>query len=457
MKLDKLPIEILYGICDALHSSEPGFPSSIDENSCNLKALRLVSRYFRDVPVAALFKTILFHPHPERWSMLANVANAPELAEHVRHLEVVNIEVLSCVHPLDDWTQCFYLPYRGDYDILAYPRHGIGSTYARSFDGSNGSADTEDIVEKHYRKYRYWADGGREMELLLRAGSVPLFDLHKLPNLRAITTLDRPNIVKIPVREWSERGAPVAQPGNIVFVDRYDIDSGARNTNKVEPVHLEYAIGAVRQSTAALPSLVLHHSCEVMRMWPNSPSLSHLRRLVIARPYRGLSENKWSDRTGKIIIHQDISIRRNDLATWVKELPSLHTLEITQSTYDHELLNLLHFLKGRKYPNLKVLYLKRVLSFATDLRQFIFAHMDNLESLTIDTPAIFTSEWETLKEEIEHKAPASCRLQLTGSFKPSMSRRNQERMIPAWWDRFPCAQVWWDRFHEHMIEETTAG
>ena len=447
MKLDKLPMEVLYGICDALHSSQPGFPNSISDDSCNLKALRLVSRYFRDVPVAGIFKTILLRPHPERWSMLANIANTPFLAKHVKYLEVANIDVLSLVYSFDHWTRCFYAPDVGDFDILAYPRHGIGSTYAKSFDGSYGSADTDDIAEKHYRRFRYWVDGGSDMERLLRLGSVPLVDLHKLPNLKAMTTLDSRNIVSVPVRQWSNRGVPVTQPGKIVFIDRYEIDSTDRHLNSVETVHLEYAIGAIRQSTAALPSLILHHSCEVIRMWPNSPSSLHLRKLVIARPFQGVSRNTSYDRIESNVIYQDNAIRGNDLATWVKELPSLHTLEITQSTDDHELLNLLHLLREQKYPNLKVLYLKRVLSRATDLRQFVFAHIYDLESLTIDTPAVFTSEWDILKENIKSAAPPSCNLQLTKSFKPRVSRHNQERKI----------QAWWDRFHERMTEDTTAG
>ena len=394
---------------------------------------------------------MLLRPHPERWSMLANIANTPDLAKHVKYIEVADIDVLSLIHSLDHWTRCFYSPRVGDYKILAYPRHGIGSTYARSFDGSNGSADTEDIVEKHYRKYRYWVDGGREMERLLRASSVPLIDLGKLPNLRAMTTLDPRNIVSVPIREWSNRGEPVAQPGNIVFVDRHEIDSTGRyhQLGRIEasPEHLEYAIGAIHQSTAALPSLILHQSCEVIRMWPNSPSLPHLRRSVIARPYQGVSENERTDRSRINVVHQDTIIRRNDLATWVKELPSLHTLEITQSTNDHELLNLLHLIRNQRYPNLKKLYLKRVLGFAVDLRQFVFAHMDGLESLTIDTPAVLTSQWEVLKEDIINAAPVSCHLQLTGSFKPRVSRHNQARKI----------EVWWADFYERLIEDTVTG
>ena len=393
---------------------------------------------------------MLLRPHPERWSMLAIIANNPGLAKHVKYLEIAEIDVLSWVHSLDHWNRCFYSPRVGDYEILAYPRHGIGSTYAMSFDGSNGSADTEDIVEKHYRKYRYWVDGGRDMEGLLRAGSVPLIDLRKLTNLRAMTTLDPRNIVSVPVREWSNRGSPVAQPGNIVFVDRYEIDSSVRynlrDRRVAQPEHLEYAIGAIHQSTAALPSLILHHSCEVIRMWPNSPCLTHLRKLVIARPYQGVSENEKHDRSGRNVIHRGETIKRNDLATWVKQLPSLHTLDIAQRTDDHELLNLVHLLGVQRYPNLRVLSLQRVLTFATDLRRFVFAHIDDLESLTIDTPAVFLSEWKVPKEETIGKAPASCHLQLTESFRPRVSRRNRDRKI----------QMWWATFHERMIEDTVA-
>ena len=284
------------------------------------------------------------------------------------------------------------------------------------------------------------------MERHLRLGSVPLVNLHKLPNLRAMTTVDPRNIVCVPIRMWRNPGIPVAQPRNMVFIDRYEIGTTARYLPKVEPLHLEFAIGAIRQSTAALLSLILHHSCEVIRMWPSSPSLPHLRKLVIARPYQGVSRNTKHDRTGRNIVHQARSIRRNDLATWVKELPSLHTLEITQSTDDGELLNLLYWLKNNKYPNLKELYLKRVLCFAADLRQFIFAHMDDLESLTHDTPAVFTPAWETLKENIVQTASASCHLQLTGSPKPRVSRHNQDRKIRAWWDTF----------EQRMIHDTIA-
>ena len=72
--------------------------------------------------------------------------------------------------------------------------------------------------------------------------------------------------------------------------------------------------------------------------------------------------------------------------------------------------------------------------------------MDDLESLTIDTPAIFTPDWEMLKENIVETAPASCHLQLTGSFKPRVSRHNQDRKI----------RVWWDTFHQRMIHDTIA-
>ena len=214
--------------------------------------------------------------------MLANNVDNPGLSKHVKYLEVANIDVLSWFHPLDHWSRCYYAPDVGDFDILACPRQGIGSTYAKSFDGTYGSANTEDIPGKHYRKYRYWIDGGKDMESHLRLGSVPLVDLHKLPNLRAMTTVDPRNILSVPIRMWRNPGIPVAQTGNMVFIDRYEIGTTARYLPKVEPVHLEFALGAIRQSTAALPSLILHHSCEVVRMWPNSPSLPHLRKLVIA-------------------------------------------------------------------------------------------------------------------------------------------------------------------------------
>ena len=368
--------------------------------------------------------------------MLNNIVNNSDLAKHVKYLEVVNTQVLHWTHSLDHWDRCFYSPYVGDYDILVQPRNGIGSTFARSLRDSDDSADTQDL-EKHYRRYRYWVDGGSEIERMLRSGTVPLVDLHKLPQLQSITTLDPRNVVSVPVRVWRVRGVPVPQPGNITYLDRTEIDSTVRHWgSRVENGNLEFAVGAIRQSAASLPSLIHHHSCELIRTWPNSPPLLHLQKLTLARPYQGVSENTVYHRSGMTVIAEGMHISRNRLVTWVKNLPNLHTLEITQSTDDYELINLFCLLGNQKYPNLKVLYLKGVVTTATDLQLFLSNHIDNLKFLTIDTPAVFTRDWDRLKEDITCMASPFCRLHLTESFKPMVSGHDKDGKIQSWWDNF---------------------
>ena len=104
-----------------------------------------------------------------------------------------------------------------------------------------------------------------------------------------MTTLDPRDIGSVPVRVWRRQGEPVQQPGHIAYLDRREIDSTVRySRSDAQPYNLEFAMGSIRQSANILPSLILHHSCELVQMWPNSLPILHLRKLVIVRPYQGL-------------------------------------------------------------------------------------------------------------------------------------------------------------------------
>ena len=64
------------------------------------------------------------------------------------------------------------------------------------------------------------------------------------------------------------------------------------------------------------------------------------------------------------------------------------------------MVNLVYALRSQRYPNLKVLHLKRIVIIATHLRQFLAFHLVRLEPLISDTPVIYTPDWLVLKHEI---------------------------------------------------------
>ncbi|KAL8720038.1 MAG: hypothetical protein Q9181_007973 [Wetmoreana brouardii] len=61
---------------------------NLEDDTESLMAARLVCRDFYDLASPVLLKSVCFYRHPESWQELHDLCNSPQLAKHVKHLEI---------------------------------------------------------------------------------------------------------------------------------------------------------------------------------------------------------------------------------------------------------------------------------------------------------------------------------------------------------------------------------
>lgn len=438
-----LPNELLSIVCENLHPRRTCFESRVSGATCDLKALRLVSKRFKDIAAQWIFKVIMLRPHPDFWERLSAIADRPYLAKYVACLEVVTTEHLDNMRRRQDMARTCYTPECRNCDGLVKARFDIGSTLAKVSEQTMCSSGVDEYGSRLKQRYRYWEDGATQIKQMLEGFQNPLvdsskrFDFGKLVNLRSIVTMENRDLIMIDPRDGVYGQCKCE---NIYLGLRRKIEwigGYLRVWHEIHTRNLELAIQTMIQSGNPLSSLSFHRSAAMLRYAPTEARLLNLRTLTLGRPYKGRSESDFGPYA-----------REHLMTQWLTDLPNLHTLKITQSLKVAGMVNIVRALGDQRYPNLKVLYLKHVVTTATDLRKFLMLHLAGLESLIIDTPVIFTPDWHVLQKEIATYSSDRCNLVLTDSFKPKVSRHRKSEKIQRWWDGFdrrlnpPMCIIW---------------
>ena len=399
-RLDKLPQEILAIICKHLHTGASRSLISTIGASCDLKALRLVSQSFQGPAAQWLFKVLLLRPHFDYWRDFASIVSSPLLAKHVECLEVVNIEHLVCpIAGMISFAPC--LENQAYHDALPSPKLGIGSSFAKSYKLTiEKSIEHREKTSQNdygvpscrnrefaYARYNYWRDGRNDIQKILRSARRSRIDLSKLARLREVRVVEHNDFVLLPTLYDLPAGSAVKKLASVVARD--DIVN-TKCWHLVYAENLELMIRTLQDSGHNLPSLAIHHSLEILNNVPKITKLSGLRKLTLEQPrYLTLCIERWIQRKFR-------------LTQWLTDLPYLDTLEISQ-VWEAGSFNIVGLLRGQRYPQLRSLSLKGVFTTAEDIREFVGAHINALEALTIEMPVISSSRWQMLRDEIRSR------------------------------------------------------
>lgn len=414
-RLDTVSAEIILQICDYLCDlSDP------DDGPCSLKALRLVSRHFNSLPLGHLFSTIFIYMHTDRWSALNTIANTPHLARHVNRIEISNAELTRCFFDYQPWQR------RRAHEVfpfIQWPeppkqlRQGVGSTMARTYNELRASPSEEAA----YSRYQTWYSGERALVNLLREGKAPPLDLHKLRNLRVVTTHDARLQFNVHFTHSSDP--------RVYTHSRRVLETGTKYFDRLDNVHLSLFMLAINQSDFALGKLQISHFSELLSDSSHRPfTIPSLHHLVIGPPTVGQPVG-----TGDVCM----PLR---LATWVTTLPQLTVLEVYRTRGCADNTDLFAMLHDVHWPKLRIVRLQMVRTLKTSLRHFLLEMYSfkilPFAEVVIEDPFIIPEDWALLKRELELLDPKPAVLELSGPFKPSFGKRRRGKKRRVWWERY---------------------
>jgi len=414
-RLDTVSAEIILEICDYLCDlSDP------DDGPCSLKALRLVSRRFNSLPLSHLFSTIFIYMHTDRWSALNSIASTPYLAWHVNRVEISNAELTRNFYDHDRWQRsrahevfpCARWP-----EPPKQLRQGVGSTMARTYNELRASPSQEAA----YLRYQTWCSGESTLEDLLREGKAPRLDLHKLPNLRVLSTHD-------PRLQFNVRFTHCSDPRRYTYSRRV-LETGTRYFDGLDNAHLSLFMLAMNQSDFALSKLQVSHLSELLSDRAHRPcTIPNLHHLVVGPPPNGHPLNT-----------NDVGMPLR-LAAWVTTLPRLSVFEVYRTRECVDNADLFAMLQDVHWPKLRIVRLEMVRSSAASLRHFLLEMYSYkilpFEELVISAPVIIPEDWALLKKELELLDPKPPVLELSGPFKPNFGKRRRGKRRRVWWERY---------------------
>lgn len=413
--LDTVSAEIILEICDYLCDL-----SDQDDGPCSLKVLRLVSRRFNSLPLGHLFFTLFIYMHTDRWSALNNIANTPHLAWHVNRVEISNAELTRSFYDYKRWQR---RRAHEDFSFLSWPeppkqlRQGVGSTMARTYNELRASPSEEAA----YSRYQTWYNGESALVDLLREGKAPPLDLHKLPNLRTVTTHDAR-------LQFNVRFSHSSDPRGYAYSRRV-LETGTNYFDGLDNAHLSLFMLAINQSDFALSRLQVSHFSELLSDRFNLPfTIPCLNHLIVGPPT-----------VGKPIGTGDVGMPVR-LATWVTTLPQLTVFEVCRTRECADNADLLAMLHNVRWPKLRIVRLRMVRTSATSLRHFLLEMYSfkilPFEEVVIVDPFIIPEDWALLKRELELLDPKPAVLELSGPFKPRFGKRRRGKKRRVWWERY---------------------
>lgn len=413
-----------------------GSYSDPDDGPVSLKALRLVSRHFRDPPLEGLFSRVFLYMHPERWAALNNIANTPYLAKHVTRLELSVAPLLEGEDTKQRWQKepghCFHGCIRGS-DVPKQIRQGVGSTMAKAYNDikafpSEESAyarylawfSREEMLDWDLRHSRYSRhhDPAPRIESLLQ--NMPV-DLHKLPRLTNVKAIDCHNLSNVRFTYESDN--------KYCLHSRRELETCVSDKRKpgLNTAHLSFFMLIANHLDFTLQTLEVTEFSELLAHQDcknEGITILSLRHLFIS---------PQSARKPIANIASDCS---RTLARWVTDLPHLETLDVLRYPPVTDRVDVFAMLRTVRWPKLRTVRLQSVATKATNLRHFLLEMYPHkvlpFEEIAIVDPFIVPAEWAQLRHDLQKLDPTPKKLMLTDEYKPPGDAQR-------WWEEFETA------------------
>lgn len=183
---------------------------------------------------------------------------------------------------------------------------------------------------------------------------------------------------------------------------------------------LEFCLFELQRAGKALDNLKLNSFGEISHNSDMQLDLSHLRSLTI-----DLSDHREMAETCEYYLYaiREPHILALPVSSWFSALTNIDTLSITQPPSRMN-VDILRVFKHHRFPKLRNLNLQRVATQDDTLIEFLEAHKETLEALTIDQPLIPPHRWDPLKKDIAELFVSACghgtspELTLSDSFDP---------------------------------------
>lgn len=411
IKLVALPREILDHIFDCCEQKKI-FETISDRHPINdeyplLKGLRLVNRFFNALASSRLFKTVTLYQHAGYWERLNNIANNPNLADHVENIRIADIDSVLCIDDYDSWEQA-----------VARERGGCGDS--RLHPAAGGPLAKWDYSpQAWWLRYQRWRDAEVVMPNHGKAGTAPKVDIDRLRNLRSVETIGLPSLRVIernpevtrygrlvpgrpdsirffetgfPDQELDfhpfelERDPQIQLASPMVAMRLFDLycDSFVRNEFLPKRTHLQTMMIALHVCGKDLTKLTLHGPHELVNLDEEGPGLPSLKHLVV-----DTTSAQW---------HLDLTNSYWNSSTWVLGLRKLETLELRQCPDAVNNPDLCHFLRDAVWPNLRRMELKWLETSVSNLYKFVSTHWVKLGYLSISEPLVEQEDWDKFRK-----------------------------------------------------------
>ena len=361
---ERLPLEIHDQIFAFAEQSGP-----ITNDNPLLKTFRHVSKHFNNIATPRLFHTIVLYQHSDRWKALNQIARQPELAKHVKLIQ------LSCLRELTNTGSAGYQNYEHPYHrgtMADYPPEG---GFLAKLDHSSFRA--------RFARYRSWNSKEKLVSRDFDYQKAPVLDLQLFGPL-AIETLG-PRELSIVKRRGIDTVTQDAPRPN--YCTRRHAETGIHEHTPrfsqqpdapiVSPRHMHLFMYASKTANANITSLTLHHVCELMSD-VGGLEVPHLRHLKLDF---GITNSSMlcSPRLGVWLL--------------LGKLEKLEELVLVQHPETEDAVNVIGVLSQTYFPSLSRVTLTSPETTYNAMVDFVKRHLGTLQHLRISSPIMRPSDW----------------------------------------------------------------
>ena len=324
------------------------------------KTLRLVSKYFREVASPLVFHTILLYEHPNRWVTLNNIARRPDIAKHVKRIQLASLHELPCQS--EQAYQRYEKAYRYDprRRLCSADRVMVQFAHSAICQRHENYLSLDGMVQAEVEANKEWQDR-----------DPPRINLHLFGPL-TVETLNPSKLAFIldgttDLKYLTEVGQIPSLPGGPL----------------VTAQHLHQFILASKVAGSNITSLMLHHVGMLMQHDGGLalPTLRHLK--LDLQPFDAPRNYSWK------------GTEKRRLSVWllIDKLPRLEELVIVQYPTAKDAPNLFDLFRQTHFPALsRVLFTCPETTYAA-LSDFIYQHLDTIKLLHVSNPLMSPSDW----------------------------------------------------------------
>ena len=375
------------------HSISPYLIAPNEEHP-SYKAFRQVNSLWYSIATPLVFQTVILDRNIDSWRRLEAICTTPQLAQHVKIIQVVTVEALPWfsdteMHNFDNMMGYGqYLPNGGPYAQLSSNRESIRD------------------------RYRRWRDDEKVLNDHRNTDTAPQLHLNLLPSFNRVETIGHRELAVI------KRKYDVTSPrGNFgrwrhySLATRREIETSLWDDGRPifggDHFPLILFFRALHDSGKTVHSLAIRNAVEIALDTPGRPpSIESIRRLEIHLPP---SKYPFLYGSASWVDNQNV---------WLSELTNLEELFVFMDPKGPEEIGFFDLLSPMRFPRLGRLHLKHVGMSYDTLNPFLQAHEKTIQSLHIEEPHISVDEWRKFcaQEKVEVWEAKRKHLYLTEAF-----------------------------------------